>query len=219
MILNKEINKVLKMLIKNHSHIWSRWPWNSKTEIIVWSILTQMNTWQQVEKVIENLKISWFLPKLNILEFQNIEKQINKEKKFIDLIINSLQKQNIKWIRFVDRKYEVLINTFKLLKKLNLNQDKTEIRKNFLNIKWIGKETADNILCYWLDTPIIVIDEYTYRVLWLSKKDFKYDELRQLLETQMMELGFHDLLYFQMIHWAFVRQWQIISGREVRPVV
>ncbi len=40
-----------------------------------------------------------------------------------------------------------------------------ELRRELLDVKGIGPETADSILLYALDRPVFVVDAYTKRVL------------------------------------------------------
>lgn len=62
---------------------------------------------------------------------------------------------------------------------------KTELlRKHWLSVKGIGKETADSILLYAFNRPIFVIDEYTRRFCdyYNLFKAKEYDEYRIFFE-------------------------------------
>ncbi len=49
----------------------------------------------------------------------------------------------------------------------------TELRRELLNIKGIGKETADSILLYAFNYPVFVVDSYTKR-FFLIDWDLNY---------------------------------------------
>jgi endonuclease-3 related protein len=60
-------------------------------------------------------------------------------------------------------------------------------RDDLLNLKGVGKETADSILLYALEKPVFVIDEYTRRLVEKKKltKNLSYDYLQKLFEKNM----------------------------------
>ena len=62
------------------------------------------------------------------------------------------------------------------------------MREEILNVKGIGKETADSILLYALDKPIFVIDAYTRRIfnrLGIIEGNEEYDEIRHIFEKNL----------------------------------
>ncbi len=59
-----------------------------------------------------------------------------------------------------------------------------ELRAELLGLWGIGPETADSILCYGFDRPVMVSDAYTRRILHrlgLTPPDASYEELQGLL--------------------------------------
>lgn len=65
--------------------------------------------------------------------------------------------------------------------------EKEVTRENLLEIKGIGKETADSILLYAFDKLEFVIDEYTKRFLKKNDYYFKddYDKIKALIEENI----------------------------------
>jgi len=62
-----------------------------------------------------------------------------------------------------------------------------ELRKELLEQRGIGPETADSILLYALDKPVFVIDEYTRRLVKRRglAKNFSYGYLQELFEGNL----------------------------------
>ena len=57
------------------------------------------------------------------------------------------------------------------------------LRQRLLNIKGIGKETADSIILYAAGKPVMVIDAYTKRIFLrhrLISPDSSYDDVQKL---------------------------------------
>jgi len=123
-------------------------------EIIIGAILTQNTAWSNVEKAIKNLK------KADKLDIESINK-----------IDNEKLKSLIKPSGFFNQKAKRLKNISKVLeKKYNsdldyfFRKDIKKIRKELLEMKGIGPETADSIILYAANKPIFVIDAYTKRL-------------------------------------------------------
>lgn len=137
-------------------------------EIVVGAILTQNTSWKNVEKALENLAIE------NCLSFNKITK-ISEDK------LNTL----IKPAGFYRRKSEIL----KEVSKLFL-EDKEISRQKLINIKGIGKETADSIMLYAFDRPYFVIDSYTKRLffrLGITDEKVSYDGLQKIITENIPE--------------------------------
>ena len=67
--------------------------------------------------------------------------------------------------------------------------DMKEVRALLLDLKGIGKETADSILLYALDFPVFVMDAYTKRIfsrMGFCKEDVPYDELQQRFHKDLL---------------------------------
>lgn len=157
-----EFEKLYEELKRKYGHSdgqWSLWRKRPKTdrereEVIVGAILTQRTNWKNVEMALENLKKK----KINSLkDIYGLGAQ-----KLAPLIRPSgfyLTKANylFRLIEFIFKNYKNL----KQMRKANLK----ELRRQLLELKGIGEETADSILLYALDKPVFVIDEYTRRLI------------------------------------------------------
>ncbi|GAB6078055.1 endonuclease [Hydrogenobaculum acidophilum] len=133
-----------------------------KDEIIIGAILTQNTNWKNVEKALENLKTQKLLS-LKAIKHVDIE----------------LLKELIRPSGFFQRKATILKEVSTL--------EENPTREVLLNIKGIGKETADSILLYAYDEPYFVIDMYTKRLLHrLFDIAFKeYDQYASFITSQI----------------------------------
>ncbi len=148
------------------------WPAEKQFEMIVGAILTQNTSWHNVSIAIENLKSHGLLDLFPLLQAD--ENQV---------------KTLIKPVEFFNVKYERLMYMLEYLMEQGLDNLKfsdapvDELRKDFLDIKGVGRETADSILLYAFGRPIFVVDAYTRRLFsrlgyaWMEKAD--YDEIQR----------------------------------------
>ena len=151
------------------------WPAEDKEEIIIGAILTQNTAWKNVEKAIQNLKAK------NLCSLAAI----------FEIDIEEL-KDAIKPAGFFNQKSIYLKNISRFFKEEGgvekLSNFQTEkLRKKLLNVKGIGKETADSILLYAFQRPIFVIDAYTKRLAERHKLTEKldYDSLQRLFTNSL----------------------------------
>lgn len=164
--------ELLKALKENgypkeeRDELW--WPKSGTFEVIVGTILTQQTKWENVEKSLANLRDK------NLLDLESIAK--------LDIVELSLL---IKPSGFYNTKA-------KNLKKLCQNiSEEFETFDNFslhvssewlLSQKGIGKESRDSILCYACGHEVMVVDNYTNRLLQKFGYEFEsYDELQEWL--------------------------------------
>jgi endonuclease-3 related protein len=133
-----------------------------KDEVIIGAILTQNTNWKNVEKALENLKTHKLLS-LKAIKYLDIE----------------LLKELIRPSGFFQRKANIL--------KDISNIDIEPTRETLLNIKGIGKETADSILLYAYNKPYFVVDMYTKRIIKrLFGLTFKeYDEYADFITSNI----------------------------------
>lgn len=115
------------------------------------------------------------------------EEQWNKAKELID---SGKFKQSISpgFMGF-DNKMRVL----KALMDLHFNysksqnKDATELKKSMLEIKGVGNETADTILLYGYDIPLIIIDNYLRTVAmrhsWIENRRIPHKEFSSRLNA------------------------------------
>ena len=146
------------------------WPAQTEDEVIIGAVLTQNTAWRNVERALANLRNNGLL-ELKRLSEANIE----------------TIKKLIKPAGFFNQKAIYLKNISDFfvenggLKQLSGLDTKT-LRQKLLDIKGVGKETADSILLYAFKRPIFVIDAYTKRLIERHKlcNCSSYDEIQNL---------------------------------------
>lgn len=147
------------------------WPGETPFEIIVGAILTQNTAWSNVEKAIRNLKRSKVLSSRALTKTKTpaIAKLIRPSGYY------NIKAQRLRnFLNFLNKRFNGN------LKRL-LATEGEKLRKELLEIKGIGPETADSILLYAANKPFFVIDAYTKRVLLrhrLAGKKAAYEELQ-----------------------------------------
>ena len=164
-LLLEIFNRLYKKFGEQH---W--WPADTKDEVVIGAVLTQNTAWNNVEKAIANLK------KAGVLSLSDIAR-VNEE----------LLKELIKPAGFFNQKALYLKNVAYFIKNHggfpHLSKKSThELRKMFLSVKGVGKETADSILLYAFERPVFVVDAYTKRVVSRHKlsEDLTYDNIQKL---------------------------------------
>ncbi|MDR2732850.1 MAG: hypothetical protein LBB36_06490 [Fibromonadaceae bacterium] len=139
-----------------------------KFEVCMGAILTQNTSWVQVEKALNNL----FAAKIN-----TAEKILKTENETIANLIAPAGYRN--------QKTAYLKNIAKWFKKAHTPHPipyTPELRTNLLQVKGVGRETADSILLYAFHLPTFVIDTYTKRALAALKifdEKTDYETLRK----------------------------------------
>jgi len=167
-----------------------------KFEVCMGAILTQNTAWTQVEKALTNL----FAEKIN-----TPEKILETDNETIATLIAPAGYRNQK-TKYLKNIAEWFINNSS---KLN--------RDNLLQVKGVGRETADSILLYAFHLPTFVIDTYTKRALAALKifdEKTPYETLR-LWFMDNLELS---VPLFQEYHALFVelgkrKEFSILSGK------
>jgi endonuclease-3 related protein len=153
------------------------WPAESPFEIIVGAVLVQSTRWQNVEKAIATLKTFGLLDPARILE---------TDEETLGLAIRSSGTYRVKARRlravvrwFVDRGADV-----DKIRDLGVPR----LREELLELRGIGRETADAILLYAFGLPTFVIDRYTWRVLTrheLVPEDVTYEDMKEFFEENL----------------------------------
>ncbi len=170
------------------------WPGETPFEVIIGAILTQNTSWTNVEKAIKNLKSADYL---------SSEKLHNINPSHLAELIRPAGYFNIKAKRlknFIDRLFENYEGNLANLE--NINTDR--LRVELLEIKGIGRETADSILLYAFNRPIFVVDAYTARIATrhsLIEPGADYEQLRYLFESNLPQ----DTQLFNEYHALLVR--------------
>lgn len=149
-------------------------------EIIVGAILTQNTSWKNVEKAIFELN------KAKVLDINKIRKI--RQKRLAQLIRSA---------GYYNQKSERL----KIIAEFFL-KNRNPSRKQLLEVKGIGSETADSILLYAFNKPVFVVDAYTKRIfsrVGLCKDNCGYDVLQGIFHKELSRVvglfnEFHALL-------------------------
>jgi len=155
-------------------------------EVCMGAILTQNTAWTQVEKALANL----FAAKIN-----TPEKILKTDSETIATLITPAGYRN--------QKTNYLKNISRWFIDNGSNGELEPARNNLLQVKGVGRETADSILLYAFHLPTFVIDTYTKRALAALKvfdEKTPYETLR-LWFMENLELS---VPLFQEYHALFV---------------
>jgi endonuclease-3 related protein len=166
---NIQLRIFKKLLSQYGPREW--WPARTRFEVIVGAILTQNVTWKNAKKAVDNLKKAGLLSAAAIASARHEE---IAEKIISSRYYNQKAKKLKNFSLFLMNKYSGSLNKLFSVKMEDLRQE-------LLNIKGIGKETADCILLYAGGMPSFVSDAYTKRFLeryGLLKGMETYDDIR-----------------------------------------
>ncbi len=174
-------NKLLDIYKKLKAHFGFQhwWPGESPFEIMIGAILTQNTSWSNVEKAIENLK------KQNLLVPHAIKKA--SEKEIAGHIrssgyFNQKAKKLKDFLYFYDEAFSMDPDN---MKKRRIHS----LRALLLQVKGIGKETADSILLYAVSKKVFVIDAYTKRIFvrlgYFPSEKIDYEDARCFFEDHL----------------------------------
>ena len=183
-----ELQRLLEILANHYGRI--EWWVAEPFEVMAGAILTQNTAWRNVEKALENLKAKGAL---------NPESIARMDIKTLAQLIKPSGFYNIKAAR-LKALAEYLVKEWHGNVTAFLNQPTHVARAALLSIKGVGKETADSILLYAGNHPIMVIDAYTFRILErtgiYSGRD--YDELQHML-MQSIKGSAEDYKYYHAL--------------------
>jgi endonuclease-3 related protein len=174
------------------------WPGETPFEIITGAILTQNTSWSNVEKAIANLKAAGCLSPeaLHRIDLAKLAELIRPAGYF------NVKAKRLK--NFIDWLFDGYGGELANLKSVGTDR----LREELLEVKGIGRETADSILLYALERPVFVVDAYTARITLrhrLIEPGADYEQLRQLFESNLLE----DIRLFNEYHALLVR-----TGKE-----
>jgi endonuclease-3 related protein len=170
------------------------WPGETSFEVMVGAILTQNTNWGNVEKAIGNLK------RRNLLEPLKLS---NLHHRTLASLIRPAGYYNVKtkrlksFLAFLMGEYG---GDIRKMSKYDLHL----LRRKMLEVKGIGKETADSILLYALNKEIFVVDAYTYRILMrhgVICEEAEYDEIQDLFHDSLPS----DIQMYNEFHALIVR--------------
>lgn len=165
------------------------WPARTRFEIILGAILTQNTSWQNVVLALQRLRKEGLLslPRLKRATCAEIESCLRPAGFF---------RQKARTIRsFLDwLEYHCHGSLAAMFQR-----PAAELRRELLNIKGLGPETADAILLYAVGRPFFVADAYTRRILGrhgLVAEDARYSTVQDFLHHHLPA----DLALFNEFH-------------------
>jgi endonuclease-3 related protein len=190
-----------------------------KFEVCMGAILTQNTAWTQVEKALTNL----FAAKIN-----TPEKILKTDSQTIATLIAPAGYRNQKttylkniaeWFKnnspfpILNSQFSILNSQFSILnyqppavhqrKRSAWVSQLEPTRNNLLQVKGVGRETADSILLYAFHLPTFVIDTYTKRTL-AALKIFDEKTPYETLRLWFMDSLEPSVELFQEYHALFV---------------
>lgn len=149
------------------------WPGDTPFEVAVGAILTQNTNWQNVARVLENLKARGLLDPFVLFRLPLTE---------LAALLRPAGYYNVKARRVQHFLAFLLERAGGSMDRLAEEAWET-LRPVLLTVKGVGPETADSILLYALHKPTFVVDAYTLRVLsrhGVVPEKTGYGELRRL---------------------------------------
>ena len=140
------------------------WPGESPFEVIVGAVLVQNTAWRNVERAIENLRDAGVLDprRLAALAPADLEELIRPAGYF-----RIKTKRLLNLVRLIVDRYDGSVEAMR-------EADYQSLREELLAVNGVGPETADSILLYALDKPVMVVDAYTHRI-WARHGWIDYD--------------------------------------------
>ena len=149
------------------------WPSKSAIETVVGAYLTQNTSWRNVERSIVNLEAAGVLSVegLRAIDLEELRTLIRPSGYMVRkaLAIKA-------FVSLLDRRYGGQLAAL-------ATTPTSSAREALLGLPGVGPETADAILLYALDQPVMVVDEYLRRVVTrhgLIDETARYADLQQL---------------------------------------
>lgn len=166
------------------------WPAESSFEMMIGAILVQNTSWRNVDKALSNLKPILTPELIDELSADELARLI-RSSGFFNIKTRRI-KAFLEW--FKSYHFDV-----KRIKK----RPGHDLRKELLQIKGIGRETADVMLLYAFDKPIFVVDAYARRIFHRLGHDMpgSYDDFRKWVEMELPE----NLTLFNEYHALLVK--------------
>jgi len=186
-----DLMEIYNILYKIYNILPGWWPGDNEFEIMVGALLTQNTNWNNVEKSLNNIKENNLMDPILLYELSiNKLEELIKPSGFYTVKAKYL-KNLLKWFKEYDFSFE------------NVNKkNKDELRKELLNVKGIGKETADSILLYAFNKLSFVIDAYTRRMFSRLGVKIKndYDTYQKFFEDNLPK----DIMLYKNYHGLIV---------------
>jgi endonuclease-3 related protein len=156
------------------------WPAQSPFEVMVGAILTQNTAWRNVEKAITNLRAANALSVAAILTLsENDLAELLRPSGFYRIKTKRL----LALCRFLKARGVDVVP-----EQLARQAAVPALRRDLLAVHGVGEETADSILLYALDLPVMAVDAYTRRIgsrLGLLEDHLSYIEVQAAIEAEL----------------------------------
>ena len=140
------------------------WPGESPFEVMVGAVLVQNTAWKNVERAIANLRDAAAMEPhtLHALPLGELEELIRPAGYFR---LKAKRLRNL--VGYIVERYDGSLDAMRRV-------DASQLREELLGVNGVGPETADSILLYALDKPVMVVDAYTHRI-WARHGWVDYD--------------------------------------------
>ena len=145
---------------------------------MIGAVLVQNTSWKNVEKAINNLRDAELLEPQRLLHHSAAElAELIRPAGYYRLKTKRLRMLT----EFLVKEYAGSIQAMAATNTLTL-------REQLLSVHGIGPETADSILLYALQKPVMVVDTYTHRIFarhgWIGY-DADYSQLQEHLTSEL----------------------------------
>ncbi len=165
-----------------HAHFGAQdwWPAQSPFEVMVGAILTQNTAWRNVELAIAALRAADALAVFAILHMAEGDlAQLLRPAGYFRVKAKRLRALCA---------FLVAQGVAEDPGQLGRGQDPAVLRQDLLRVHGVGEETADAILLYALDAPVLVVDAYTRRIgkrLGLLPEKASYGEIQSAIAAEI----------------------------------
>ncbi|MFA0158764.1 endonuclease III domain-containing protein [Vibrio sp. 10N.261.46.A3] len=158
--------------LEQHYGYFDWWQREDPYEIVLGAILVQNTNWKNAEKALINLGDKLDPRSIAEMELDDLAQKIRSSGYYNQKAIKL--KAVTEWFS----KYQYDMSVVR-------EQDKDQLRKELLEVKGIGGETADAILVYAIGKPSFVIDAYARRIFTRNGLDVpkSYEKFRALMES------------------------------------
>ncbi|MBY7728773.1 endonuclease [Vibrio splendidus] len=158
--------------LEQHYGYFDWWLRDDPYKIILGAILVQNTNWKNAEKALTNLGDKCEPRSVAEMDLDALAQKIRSSGYYNQKAIKL--KAVTEW--FSKYQYDMFAVR---------EQDKNQLRKELLEVKGIGGETADAILVYAIGKPSFVIDAYARRIFTRNGLDVpkSYEKFRCLMES------------------------------------
>ncbi len=191
--------------IEPHHETWMLWLKEKSTqeifEVAIGTILVQNTNWKNVDIAISNL----------------FKENINSFEEILRTEVGHLE-ELIRPAGFYKQKARSLISLSKAFSSYSSRKDGVPSRKELINIKGVGKETADSLLVYCFNSPVPIVGTYTRRFFARIFGEIKFLQLKyEVIQELMTESLPSDYFILGKFHALIVSHSQQVCNK-VKPL-